>query len=49
MIRGEDGLERGEYFDPTSNMKFTIQVYIYHPSSSIQIEFNLNEWNNIYK
>jgi hypothetical protein len=27
VIRGEDGLEKGEYFDPASNMKFTIQLH----------------------
>uniref|UniRef100_A0A914HUQ8 Uncharacterized protein n=1 Tax=Globodera rostochiensis TaxID=31243 RepID=A0A914HUQ8_GLORO len=27
VVRGEDGLEKGEYFDPASNMKFTIQLH----------------------
>ncbi|CAK5053371.1 unnamed protein product [Meloidogyne enterolobii] len=27
VIRGADGLEKGEYFDPASNMKFTIQLH----------------------
>jgi hypothetical protein len=27
VVRGDDGLERGEYFDPSSNMKFTIQLH----------------------
>jgi hypothetical protein len=27
VVRGADGLEKGEYFDPTSNMKFTIQLH----------------------
>lgn len=27
VVRGADGLEKGEYFDPASNMKFTIQLH----------------------
>uniref|UniRef100_A0A7E4VBK6 Dystrophin n=1 Tax=Panagrellus redivivus TaxID=6233 RepID=A0A7E4VBK6_PANRE len=27
VIRGEDGVEKGEYIDPTTGMKFTIQLH----------------------
>lgn len=27
VVRGADGMEKGEYFDPASNMKFTIQLH----------------------
>jgi hypothetical protein len=26
VVRGQDGLEKGEYLDPNTGMKFTIQV-----------------------
>lgn len=26
VVRGQDGLEKGEYVDPNTGMKFTIQV-----------------------
>lgn len=27
VVKGEDGLEKGEYFDPNTGMKFTIKLY----------------------
>jgi hypothetical protein len=55
VIRGEDGLEKGEYFDPSSNMKFTIQLHgdpvttqtstkVRSTSVSCQICFAVSNW-----